>query len=65
MNVGVLQGSLISLILYLFYNTNLLDRLGMRGLSLGFINGTVYGVQGESDKENTKELRRILITVEK
>ena len=57
-NAGVPQGSPISPILYLFYNADLLDIPGTRGSSLGFIDDIAYGVQGESDEENAKELRK-------
>ena len=64
-NVGVPQRLPISAILYLFYNVHLLDIPGTCGLSLGFIDDILYGFQGESDKENGKELRRMLIRAEK
>jgi hypothetical protein len=50
MGVGVPQGSLISPVLYLFYNVDLLDIPGRRGQSLGFIDDIAYGVQGQTDE---------------
>src|SRR5579859_5302756 len=64
-NAGVPQGSPISPILYLFYNADLLDIPGTRGSSLGFIDDIAYGVQGESDEDNVKELKKMLMKVEK
>jgi hypothetical protein len=32
---------------------------------LGFIDDIAYGVQGESNEENVKELRKMLMKVEK
>jgi len=49
----------------LFYNANLLDIPGTRGMSLGFIDDIAYGVQGESDEENAKELERMLTRAKK
>jgi ribonuclease HI len=64
-NAGVPQGSPISPILYLFYNADLLDIPGTRGSSLGFIDDIAYGVQGESDEDNVKELKKMLMKAEK
>src|SRR5579859_7369154 len=64
-NAGVPQGSPISPILYLYYNSDLLEIPGSRGMSLGFIDDIAYGVQGESDKENAKELERMLIKADR
>ena len=64
-DAGVPQGSPISPILYLFYNADLLDVPGSRGLSLGFIDDIAYGVQGESDVHNARELERMLMKAEK
>jgi len=64
-DAGVPQGYPISPILYLFYNVDLLDVPGSRGLSLGFIDDIAYGVQGESDVHNARELERMLIKAEK
>jgi len=64
-NAGVPQGSPISPILYLFYNADLLDIPSIRGLSLGFIDDIAYGVQGESGRENAKELEAMLKKADK
>ena len=64
-DMGVPQRSLIFSILYLLYNANLLSIPDTCELSLGFIDNIAYGVQGESDEKNTKELRKILTKAEK
>src|SRR5438046_9843056 len=63
-DAGVPQGSPISPILYLFYNADLLEIPGNKGLSWGFIDDIAYGVEGESDEQNAKELQRLLMKVE-
>ena len=66
MNAGVLQESSISPLLYMFYNTELLEipenRSGM--LSLGFIDDIVYGVQGQIAERNVKDLKVVLVKAE-
>ena len=58
------QGSPISPILYLFYNADLLEIPGNNGSSWGFIDDIAYGIQGESDEHNVKELQRMLMKAE-
>ena len=57
MNAGVLQGSPISPILYMFYNADLLEIPGHRSgvLSLGFIDDITYGIQGETEEDNASD----------
>ena len=54
MDAGIPQGSPMSPILYMFYNTDLLDILKKHDTpgaqSLGFIDDIAYGVQGQCDK---------------
>jgi ribonuclease HI len=58
---GVPQGSPLSPLLYMFYNADLLDIAQQhRATGLGFIDDIVYGVQGNSDQENTRKLKHIL-----
>ena len=58
---GVPQRSRISLILYLFYNTDLLEipgkinAPGRKGASWRFINDIAYGIQDGSEEEILKE----------
>ena len=55
------QGSPLSPLLYMYYNADLLDiALQHRATGLGFIDDIVYGIQGNSDKENTRKLKCIL-----
>src|SRR5204862_7803856 len=63
-DAGVPQGSPISPILYLFYNADLLEIPGNKGLSWGFIDDIAYRVQGESDEQNAKELQSMLMKAE-
>jgi endonuclease/exonuclease/phosphatase family metal-dependent hydrolase len=66
-NAGVPQGSPISPILYMFYNADLLDIPGVRSgvLSLGFIDDIVFGIQGETEEGNARELERMLMEAER
>ena len=50
----------------MYYNADLLDIAPQhRATGLGFIDDIVYGVQGKSDKENTRKLKHILDEAEK
>ena len=62
---GVPQGSPLSPILYMFYNSDLLDIPEDQDLSLGFINDITYGVQGLTDEGNAEYLRKMLQDTEK
>src|SRR5207248_8895452 len=64
-DAGVLQGSSISPILYLFYNADLLDIPATSGQSLGFIDDIAFGVQGGTDENNAKELEKMLDKAER
>jgi ribonuclease HI len=62
---GVPQGSPLSPLLYMFYNADFLDVAQQRqAMGLGFIDDIVYGVQGNTDKENARIIKRILNEVE-
>jgi ribonuclease HI/endonuclease/exonuclease/phosphatase family metal-dependent hydrolase len=65
-NAGVPQGSPISPILYMFYNADLLEIPGVRSglLSLGFIDDIAFGIQGETEEGNARELERMLMEAE-
>src|SRR5436190_8815496 len=61
---GVPQSSPLSLLLYMFYNGDLLNlpqkcRLSV-AQSLGFIDDIAYGVQGPTDEENAETLEHLL-----
>ena len=59
---GVPQGSPLSPILYMYYNADLLEvtKDEVDTMSLGFIDDIVYGVEGESDKQNVRKLKKLL-----
>jgi hypothetical protein len=60
------QGSPLSPLLYMYYNTDLLNITPQhRATGLGFIDNVVYEIQGKSDKENTHKLKYILNEAEK
>ena len=62
---GVPQGSPLSPLLYMFYNADFLDVAQQhQATGLGFIDDIVYGVQGNTDKENARKIKRILNEVE-
>jgi hypothetical protein len=57
---GTPQGSPLSPLLYMFYNSDLLDIPASPHLSLGFIDDIAYGVQGLTDKGNVEKLQEML-----
>ena len=57
---GTPQGSPLSPIFYMYYNADLLDIPRSHGDSLGFIDDIAFGVQGQTDKGNVTQLRRML-----
>jgi ribonuclease HI len=65
-NAGVPQGSPLSPVLYIFYNAELLEIPGERSgvLSLGFIDDILYGIQGETEEGNARELEGMLAKAE-
>ena len=59
------QGSPLSLLLYMFYNADFLDIAQQhQATGLGFIDDIIYGVQGNTDKENVRKIKCILDEVE-
>jgi ribonuclease HI len=61
---GVPQGSPLSPILYIFYNSGLLDLARGKELALGFIDDIAYGVAGKTVLANTMALEAVLARAE-
>ena len=58
------QGSSLSPILYILYNSNLLDILNQYELSLEFINDIAYEVKENTAAENARKLKNMLAKAE-
>src|SRR5947207_4436730 len=63
---GVPQGSPLSLLLYMYYNVDLLDvATKPNDIALGFIDDIVYGTAGTTDIGNVRKLKQMLKEAEK
>src|SRR6202453_2087658 len=66
-HAGIPQGSPLSLILYLFYNTDLLESLENKGLCIsaaGFMDDVNILTYGPSIRRNYEVLKRIYLVCE-
>jgi Reverse transcriptase (RNA-dependent DNA polymerase) len=63
---GLPQGSPLSPILYMFYNSDLLEITNYTSdMAIGFIDDIAYGTAGDTAKENTQKLEQTLRKAEK
>jgi len=62
---GISQESSLFSILYILYNSDLLDILNKeKQQRLSFINDILYGTQNKTNTGNARELKRLLIEAE-
>ena len=65
--VKVLQESLLSLLLYMYYNADLLDLIEnkVNRMSLEFIDDIIYEVKGDMNIGNVYRIKKMLMKAEK